>query len=115
LRPADTKSDAFGKVYVRSDLTTVVVTVDRLPQPPLGQVYHLCSGRAYRLGDLLKALILLADRPIKINRDRSLLRKADIPILQGDFRVTTKAIGWKPEIDIARTLTDTLRYWREKT
>lgn len=110
---------SVGNLSARRDISDVrdIVRGYRLlaERGTAGEVYHLCSGRAYRLGDLLEALLLIAERPIKIKKDKSLLRKADIPILQGDFRTTTKITGWKPKIEIERTLTDTLQYWRHKT
>jgi anti-sigma factor RsiW len=41
LRPVDEESNAYGKLFVRSDLPDVVVMAARLPTPPEGQAYHL--------------------------------------------------------------------------
>jgi GDP-4-dehydro-6-deoxy-D-mannose reductase len=79
-----------------------------------GKAYHLCSGKAYRIGDLLNRLIKLSDTQIKIRRDSALFRKTDIPVLRGSYHSTRVDTGWKPEIEIASTLADTLQYWRER-
>lgn len=41
LPPEKGSSDAYGKLFTRSDLTHVVAMAARLPQPPAGQAYHL--------------------------------------------------------------------------
>ena len=77
-----------------------------------GETYHLCSGKAYKIGDLLNKLISFSDIGIKAQKDTGLFRNTDIPVLRGSFYKTTKQIGWKPEISIVTTLTDTLEFWR---
>jgi GDP-4-dehydro-6-deoxy-D-mannose reductase len=79
-----------------------------------GEVYHLCSGRAYQIGTLLNKLRAFSDKSIDVKRDKTLFRKADIAILKGSFHKTRKEIGWKPEIPIDTTLKDTLDFWRTK-
>ena len=79
-----------------------------------GTVYHLCSGRDYEIGGLLKKLIALAKTPITVERDKKLYRKIEIPILRGSYSGTKKDTGWKPEIAIDRTLKDTLDFWRNR-
>lgn len=44
LPPAQT-SDAYGKVFTRSDMVHVVAMAARLPSPPAGQAYHLWLSR----------------------------------------------------------------------
>jgi anti-sigma-K factor RskA len=48
LRPPDSGSTAYGKLYTRPDLSHVVLMAARLPPPPEGQQYHvwLTSGEA---------------------------------------------------------------------
>jgi hypothetical protein len=41
LPSAEGASDAYGKLFTRSDLPHVVAMAARLPQPPAGQGYHL--------------------------------------------------------------------------
>lgn len=77
-----------------------------------GEVYHLGSGRAHRVGDLLKRLIKLSSRPIQVEEDPDRMRPSDIPVLAGSLAKTRRATGWKATIPIERTLSDTLEYWR---
>ncbi len=112
------KTIATGNLSARRDISDVrdIVRGYRMlaEKGAAGKVYHLCRGRAYRIGDLLKRLIGLSDIHIEVTRDPALYRKTDIPALQGSFHATRKEIGWKPTIDIGKTLSDTLRYWRER-
>ncbi|MFZ4657139.1 MAG: anti-sigma factor domain-containing protein [Caldilineaceae bacterium] len=41
LRSTSESSNAYGKVFTRSDMAYVVAMATRLPQPPPGQAYHL--------------------------------------------------------------------------
>jgi GDP-4-dehydro-6-deoxy-D-mannose reductase len=107
-----------GNLSARRDISDVrdIVRGYRLlaEKGSAGQVYHLCSGKAYRIGDLLKKLTGFTDTPIRKSRDPELYRKVEIPVLQGSYYKTRRDIGWKPEISIDRTLKDTLDYWRDK-
>jgi hypothetical protein len=56
LPPEKGSSDAYGKLFTRSDLPHVVAMAARLPQPPAGQVYHLwvTSAGQTRLAGVMK-------------------------------------------------------------
>jgi hypothetical protein len=56
LPPEEGSSDAYGKLFTRSDLPHVVAMAARLPQPPVGQAYHLWLTRAgqTRLAGVMK-------------------------------------------------------------
>ncbi len=79
-----------------------------------GGIYHLCSGKARAIGDLLNKLISLSEKSIVVKTDKKLYRKSDIPVLRGSYRATHREIGWRPEIKIDATLRDTLAFWRRK-
>lgn len=79
-----------------------------------GEVYNVCSGQSLRIRDLLDRLIALAEVDVEIRVDGSRLRPADIPALVGNPRKLQQATGYAPRIDLADTLADLLRYWRER-
>lgn len=56
LPPEMGSSDAYGKLFTRSDLPHVVAMAARLPQPPAGQAYHLwvISDGQTRLAGVMK-------------------------------------------------------------
>ncbi len=107
-----------GNLSARRDISDVrdIVRGYRLlaEKGTVGKTYHLCSGKAHGIGDLLNRLLDLTDTPIKVSRNPKLFRKTDIPVLLGSYRAACRDTGWKPEIDIAETLADTLQYWREQ-
>lgn len=77
-----------------------------------GEVYNLCSGKAYCLRDLLDILISLSTRKLNVKIDNSKFRPSDLPLMVGDNIKIRNEIGWIPEIDIHTTLNDLLDYWR---
>ena len=56
LPPEKGSSDAYGKLFTRSDLPHVVAMAARLPRPPAGQGYHLwvTSAGQTRLAGVMK-------------------------------------------------------------
>jgi len=112
------KTVTVGNLTVRRDMSDVrdIVRGYRLlaEKGKIGHTYHLSSGKAYRIGDLLNRLISFATVPIIVKPDPKLYCKRDIPVLRGSFSATTKDTGWKPAIRIETTLADTLDYWRRR-
>ncbi|MCK4306651.1 GDP-mannose 4,6-dehydratase, partial [candidate division WOR-3 bacterium] len=78
-----------------------------------GEVYNICSGKAYKISEVLDILISLSKVKIEIKEDPSKMRPSDVPYLGGDSTKFRDATGWKPEIPFERTLKDLLNYWRE--
>lgn len=105
-----------GDLDVQRDYTDVrdVVRGYRLllDQGAAGEVYNLCRGRAYRIGDLLDHLLSLCEKDVEVRRDPDRLRDNDLEYLAGDNSRLRAATGWQPEIEIEQTLADLLNYWR---
>jgi GDP-4-dehydro-6-deoxy-D-mannose reductase len=80
-----------------------------------GEVYNLCSGRAWEIGEVLDFLLgETRVRPIAVQEDPSRLRPSDVPVLLGDATRIRRAVGWKPERPFEQTLRDVLDYWRRR-
>jgi len=79
-----------------------------------GEVYNICSGKGRRIGEVLEALLGVARVKIKVKKDPSRIRAADVPRLVGDSAKFRKRTGWKPSIPFERTLSDLLDDWRRK-
>lgn len=77
-----------------------------------GEVYNLGSGKSYEISKILEMMINLATVKIETEPDKSLTRRSDNPELICDYSKFENLTGWKPEIPIEKTLTDTLDYWR---
>ena len=77
-----------------------------------GEVYNLCSGKAYSIQEVLDRLVELSGVKVKVETDPERLRPSDVPVLLGDYSKFKKATGWVPEIPYEKTLADMLEYWR---
>lgn len=107
-----------GNLEPRRDLTDVRDMVRALwlvtKKGRAGEVYNACSGKAYRIGDLLEKLLEMAKVKVRVEVDSSKLRPSDEPLILGSNRRIKKECGWAPKIPIEKTLTDILDYWRKK-
>ena len=105
-----------GNLDTRRDLTDVrdVVNayVSLIESAPRGRPYNICSGRAWRIRDLLEELLHLAQTKVRVDVDESRLRPNDVPVIQGDATRIQSELGWAPKIPVEQTLRDTLEYWR---
>jgi len=107
-----------GNLDARRDITDVRDTVRayrlvvRHGQPC--RPYNVCSGEAFRVRDLLDALVGLSRASIDIQVDPARLRPIDNPVIAGDRSRIGAETGWIPEIPIERTLDDLLNYWRQQ-
>ncbi|PYM04519.1 MAG: GDP-mannose 4,6-dehydratase [Candidatus Rokuibacteriota bacterium] len=79
-----------------------------------GEVYNICSGRAWKIKDVLDHLLGLSRVKIEVKQDPARLRPSDVPVLIGDHGKFTNATGWEPTIPFEQTLADMLEYWRAR-
>jgi GDP-4-dehydro-6-deoxy-D-mannose reductase len=105
-----------GNLESRRDITDVRDTVRAyrllVERGRPGRPYNVCSGRAYRVGDLLTTLVGLSRLQIEVRQDPARMRPADIPVVVGDPARIRSETGWQPEVPIDQTLSDLLDYWR---
>lgn len=79
-----------------------------------GEAYNICSGKGYKIKEVLDILLNLTKEKIEIKKDPKRMRPSDVPVLIGDSTKFREATGWKPEIPFEKTLEDLLNYWRER-
>jgi GDP-4-dehydro-6-deoxy-D-mannose reductase len=79
-----------------------------------GEAYNICSGKAWRIRQVLDFLLSLAKMKIEVKQDPTRLRPSDVPVLLGDATKFIKVTRWQPTIPFERTLADMLEYWRER-
>src|SRR5688500_3121244 len=77
-----------------------------------GEVYNICSGKAWRISEVLDLLLGMTRTRIEVRQDPNRLRPSDVPVLLGDPTKFTSRTGWQPTIPFERTLADLLEYWR---
>lgn len=105
-----------GNLNSRRDFTDVRDVVHAfwllMERARQGDVYNVCSSKAYLIKDILSMLLDCSTEKIKVEVDREKLRPSDEPIILGDNTKIKKHCFWKPKIPINKTLEDILDYWR---
>jgi GDP-4-dehydro-6-deoxy-D-mannose reductase len=105
-----------GNLDARRDFTDVRDIVRAywlaLEKGKSGEVYNLCSGTSYRIGEILEMLLSLAGVKAEVEQDAARLRPSDVPHLEGSSEKFRADTGWEPEIPFERTLRDLLDFWR---
>jgi GDP-4-dehydro-6-deoxy-D-mannose reductase len=108
-----------GNLDTRRDMTDVRDVVDAyallMKSAPAGRPFNICSGRAWRMGDLLDELLHIARVPIRVRVDSERLRPSDVSVVQGDASRIRSELGWAPLIKVEQMLSDTLEWWRSQT
>ena len=108
-----------GNLESRRDITDVRDTVrayrSLVERGTPARPYNVCSGQAYRIGDLLDILVAMSRVTLEVRADSSRMRPSDNPVVVGDNRRIRAEVGWTPQIPIQQTLADLLDYWRTKT
>lgn len=76
-----------------------------------GEVYNVCSGVEYRIGDLLERLIALAGVEVAVERAADRVRPGEQRRMRGDPRKILEATGWRAATPIETSLRAALDYW----
>ena len=77
-----------------------------------GEIYNVCSGNSYLMRDLLEKLIGYAKADsIIIKEDKRGMPGVDVSV--GSNAKIKKTTGWKPKVDISRSLKNTLGYYQK--
>jgi len=79
-----------------------------------GEVYNLGSGRAVKIKEILEKLLSLSKAKIETEQDQSRIRPVDIKSIYCDYSKFANRTGWKPEVPLEATLSDTINYERSK-
>lgn len=107
-----------GNLTVRRDFSDVRDVVEgywlALERGEAGEVYNICSGRAYAIEELVELLVKRSGLDVKVRREEVRLRSHDIPVLVGDPGRFKRLTGWEAKIPIERTLQDLLDFWRSR-
>ena len=77
-----------------------------------GEAYNICSGKMWKISEVLDMMLSMTDRKIEIRQDPARMRPSDVEILLGDATKFNKKTGWKPQIPFEQTMKDLLDYWR---
>jgi GDP-4-dehydro-6-deoxy-D-mannose reductase len=77
-----------------------------------GDTYNISSGKPLSGHDILKGLQQAAGSQAPVKQDPSKVRPSDIPVLYASYDKLAHDTGWQPEIDLDKTLSDVIAYWR---
>ena len=107
-----------GNLTARRDFTDVRDMVRAywlaLERGDPGEVYNICSGKAYAIQEILDILLGFCSVKVEIKTDPERLRPSDVPILLGSSEKFNRVTEWEPTIPFEKTLEDLLNYWRER-
>lgn len=75
-----------------------------------GEIYHLCSGKETKIGELCNGIIEACNSKLKPSWES--VRSQDISRSYGDCSKTMKELGWKPKISLKEGLEFTVEWWK---
>lgn len=78
-----------------------------------GEPINICTGKAYKISDILNMLVEISGTNAKVVTDESLMRAADEPLLLGD-NTKISALGFKQKYQMSDTLKDVFADWMER-
>lgn len=78
-----------------------------------GDVYNISSEYVYQIRDIISMIERQIGHTFKIQVDPVLLRPTDEKIIVGDVTKLKKDTGWVQEIPLGKTIEDLLEYWRQ--
>jgi GDP-4-dehydro-6-deoxy-D-mannose reductase len=79
-----------------------------------GEAYNICSGKAVKIGLVLDKLVRSSKVKIKVVCDPQRMRRSDVPVIAGSSAKLRNRTGWKPAIQLNKSLQDLLEYWRKE-
>jgi GDP-4-dehydro-6-deoxy-D-mannose reductase len=79
-----------------------------------GEVYNVCSGKTWKISEVLQKLLGMSSARIEIRQDPSKMRPSDVLTLLGDSEKFHRKTGWTARFSFDETLQDVLAYWRNK-
>ena len=79
-----------------------------------GGVYNVCSGREYRLRDLLGQLLALAGVDATVEQEPTRLRHAEQRRMVASFEALYRDTGWQPAVSMNESLQDLLNDWEKQ-
>ncbi len=79
-----------------------------------GRIYNVCSGRSYKLKDLLNRLCKIAGVNPAIKTAAGKLRPSETRQLVGSNSRIQQDTGWCPRFDIDKTLRSLVEFWEKE-
>lgn len=97
-----------------TDVRDVVRAYALLAQKGIkGETYNVGSGNAVSIQAILDIVLSKTNCKIQIEIDPNKIRPMDAPIIEADITKLYELTGWKPQITLEQTISETLKFWRE--
>jgi GDP-4-dehydro-6-deoxy-D-mannose reductase len=97
-------------IDVRDGVAAMMLLVERDKR---GIPVNICTGKAYKISEILQMLIDIANIHVEVIEDKSLLRASDEPLLLGDNSLI-KSLGFEPKYQIKETLQTVYADWIQR-
>jgi GDP-4-dehydro-6-deoxy-D-mannose reductase len=97
-----------------TDVRDVVRAYRLLGADSAAGAFNVCSGNAVSVAELLTMLGEAAERELDHTVDPARVRAHEVMEIRGSSDRLRATTGWAPEIPLARTVADTLAWWREQ-
>lgn len=78
-----------------------------------GKTYNVGRGKAVPVQYILDTALSLSETKIEVKQDPARMRASDIPVIEPDVSRIYADTGWKAEISMEETISDTLGFWRD--
>lgn len=78
-----------------------------------GEIYNVCTGRAYSMAEIAQELLRLANRPLNFRPQPG--ASSEPSVIVGSNRKIRTTLGWSPRIPFLNSLTDMLAYEKNRT
>lgn len=79
-----------------------------------GEVYNICSGKGIVLKDIITTMSSLLNIKVDTIVNPQLIRPNENKKVIGSYQKINDELGWKPEIDITKSLADIIIYWQHR-
>ncbi|HVB01675.1 MAG TPA: GDP-mannose 4,6-dehydratase [Acidimicrobiales bacterium] len=79
-----------------------------------GEAYNVCSGYTRSVQEIFDALRERSVVPIEARVDETLFRPVDVERIVGSAKKLESLTGWRPQIDLEKTVDDVLDAWRRR-
>lgn len=107
LRTAHVRTGNLGIVRDFLDVRDAVAAyVELLDCGRGGEIYNVCSGRGFRLDEVLRVAADIVGVAVETETDPAFVRPADNPVIIGDNAKIRNETGWSPQHELRASLQD---------
>ena len=95
------------------DLVSALVLLSEKGKP--GEVYNVSGEKVYQVKEIIPLIEKEIGLKLNVQVDPALLRPSDEPIIFGDSSKLKKDTGWKQQYSLENTISDMMRYLKQKS